>query len=94
MGHKDTRLCLNLSTKMGNKIWWWMHFQGKMKILRPYFVLFPFYKVIGWKKHENNLIQQIQQDPSALDKFVWNNSLWYKDHLYENTLDLYKLITR
>jgi hypothetical protein len=40
---------------------------------------------IEWKKDQKvcKIIQQLQEDLSALDKFVWkNDSLWYKDHLY------------
>jgi hypothetical protein len=41
--------------------------------------------MIQWKQYQNicNIIQQLQEDPSTLDKFVWkNDSLWYQDHLY------------
>jgi hypothetical protein len=40
---------------------------------------------IEWKQEKKicNIIQQLQDDPSALDKFAWkNDSLWYQDHLY------------
>jgi hypothetical protein len=40
---------------------------------------------IEWKQYQKvcKIIQQLQEDPSALDKFVWkNDSLWYQDHLY------------
>jgi hypothetical protein len=40
---------------------------------------------IEWKQDQKvcKIIQQLQEDPSALDKFVWkNDSLWYQDHLY------------
>jgi hypothetical protein len=35
---------------------------------------------IEWNKDQKvcNIIQQLQEDPSALEKFVWkNDSLWY-----------------
>jgi hypothetical protein len=40
---------------------------------------------IEWKQDQKvcKIIQQLQEDPSALDKFVWKNDLlWYQDHLY------------
>jgi hypothetical protein len=58
---------------------------------RAYFVLFPFTidwveeARIEWKQDQKvcKIIQQLQEDPSALDKFVWkNDSLWYQDCLY------------
>lgn len=41
--------------------------------------------MIEWKNDQKAwmLIQQLQKDPSASEKFVWkNDSLWHKDHLY------------
>ena len=40
-----------------------------------------------WGKKQDqevcNIIQELQEDPSTLDKFVWNNDLiWYHDRLY------------
>jgi hypothetical protein len=40
---------------------------------------------IEWKQDQKvcKIIQQLQDDPSALDKFVWENGLlWYQDRLY------------
>jgi hypothetical protein len=40
---------------------------------------------IEWKKDQEvcNIIQQLQEDPRALDKFVWKSDfLWYHDRLY------------
>jgi hypothetical protein len=40
---------------------------------------------IEWKQDQNiwNIIQKLQEEPSALDKFMWKNDLlWYQDHLY------------
>jgi len=31
-------------------MWGWMHFHKKKKTLKLYFVVFSFYKLIGWKK--------------------------------------------
>ena len=38
-----------------------------------------------WKNDvaTSNLIQQLQNDPSSLDKFCWKgDTLWYKERLY------------
>jgi hypothetical protein len=43
-------MTLKLSTKKENKNWWQMHFKGKKKTQRPYFVLFSFHNIVGWKK--------------------------------------------
>jgi hypothetical protein len=40
---------------------------------------------IEWKQDQKvcKIIQQIQEDPSALDKFLWKHDLlWYIYHLY------------
>jgi hypothetical protein len=40
---------------------------------------------IEWKQDQEicKIIQQLQEDPSSLDKFVWKNDLiWYHDRLY------------
>jgi hypothetical protein len=40
---------------------------------------------IEWKKDQEvcKIIQQLQEDPSSYDNFVWKNDLlWYHDHLY------------
>jgi hypothetical protein len=40
---------------------------------------------IKWKQDQevSKIIQQLQEDPNALDKFVWKNDLlWYHDCLY------------
>lgn len=40
---------------------------------------------ILWKKDQKTckIIQKLQEDPSALDKFMWKNDLlWYRDDLY------------
>jgi hypothetical protein len=40
---------------------------------------------IEWKQDQEvwKIIQQLQEDPSSLDIFVWNHDfLWYHDHLY------------
>jgi len=39
---------------------------------------------IEWKQYQKacNIIQKLQEDPNAQDKFVWKNDLlWYQDHL-------------
>jgi hypothetical protein len=41
--------------------------------------------MIDWKQDQEvcKIIQQLREDPSALDKFVWKNHfLWYHDRLY------------
>jgi hypothetical protein len=41
--------------------------------------------MIEWNQYQEvcKIIQQLQEDPSALDKFVRKNDLlWYHDHLY------------
>jgi hypothetical protein len=41
--------------------------------------------MVEWKKDQNicNIIQQLQEELCALDKFVWKNYLmWYQDCLY------------
>jgi hypothetical protein len=40
---------------------------------------------IEWKQDEKicKIIQQLQEDPDAVEKFTWKNDLlWYQDHLY------------
>jgi hypothetical protein len=40
---------------------------------------------IEWKQGQDvcKIIQQLQEDPSSLDNFVWkNDSIWYHDQLY------------
>jgi hypothetical protein len=41
--------------------------------------------MIEWKQDQEvcNIIQQLQEEPSSLDNFVWKNDfLWYHDRLY------------
>jgi hypothetical protein len=79
-------MTLKLSTKNENIILWQMHFQGKKKKYRIHYVLFLFCDLIGWKKqgyNETKIIQQLQEDPIALDKFVCTSYLLrYHDRLY------------
>jgi hypothetical protein len=40
---------------------------------------------IEWKQDQEvcKIIQQLHEDPSSVDDFVWNNDfLWYHDYLY------------
>ena len=40
---------------------------------------------IEWKQDQKacKIIQQLKEDPNALEKIMWKNDLlWYKDHLY------------
>jgi hypothetical protein len=52
---------------------------------------------IEWKQNHKvwKIIQLLQEDKSALDKFVWKNDLlWYQDSLYlcKNSQLKYKVI--
>ena len=54
MGYKDARLLpWNQSTKGTNRMWWNMDLQ-KEDDTKYYFVLFPLWNIIGWKKQGKN----------------------------------------
>jgi hypothetical protein len=69
-----------------------MHFQGKKKKQKGSLCVISIPQSdwveearIEWKQDQEvcKIIQQLQEDPNALDKFVWKNDfLWYHDHLY------------
>jgi len=51
-----------------------------------------------WKQYQEvgNIIQELQEDPDALDQFVWNDDfLLYRDHLYlcKNSQLKYKFLS-
>ena len=67
---------LKLSTEKENTMLWLIPFQGKKKKQKVHDVLFLFRNLIGWEKQGYNgskIIQQLQEYPNSLDKFLWKN---------------------
>jgi hypothetical protein len=46
--------------------------------------------MIEWKQDQEvcKFIQQLHEDPSSLENFVWKNDLlWYHDHLFPTQIE-------